>query len=500
MPCIARARYDLAPTLDTPTGKDIQKQLNSGGWAVKALITCRNLIMLIAYQSIVILAMVLLGPFLLLRKKSRAGIWQKLGLIPKEIVLNLANNLNPIWFHAVSVGEFNAIWPVIEQLHNEYPEQAIVVSTATETGQNLAKSRAGHFATIIYFPFDLIFCISPWLKAIAPKLVLIAETELWPMFLDKCRKSNIPCVLINGRMSPKSFRSYYRWRFFFGPVIRNYAAIGVQSENEAMHYRQVAGDHLPLYVTGNLKFDGIKTISADAQANLRKKLAISANDLVIVGGSTHEGEESMLITAIAALSENSKPLRLIIVPRHPERFNRAAQLIEAAGYRPRRFSKGEFFEEKRDIYLLDAIGHLSDFYSIANVAFVGGTIAPIGGHNIAEPYAYGVAVICGPHIEKTREVAKALLAVNAISIVTEKEFVGELSHLLSHSEKRQEMGARGFNWLKQSQGAVVRTLAMIENILQSSNNSSNNKPGSISAPLVSPKIIGNSQYTSNLKT
>lgn len=436
--------------------------------------------MVLLYYCVVLLILMAAGPFLLLSKKAWVGLDQKLGIIPSYIRERFKNKSRPVWFHAVSVGEFNAVWPLIDRFHKKYPQIQIVISTTTATGQKLARERAGNCAEIIYFPLDVPWSTGNWLNTIRPSLVAIVETELWPGFLEQCSKRQIPVVVINGRMSPRSFRSYKAWKVFFAPLVRKYALIAAQSESEAQRYREIAGNDLPIKVVGNLKFDKVEIIDNAKKNQLLQRLNIGPNELVLVAGSTHEGEETALIKAYTTLVKSSLPtngnhfsdsqaisnLRLVLVPRHPERCKRIAGLIEESGFRVRRFSRNERLESCDDVLLVDTIGHLSTLYSIAHLAFVGGTLTPIGGHNLAEPYVYAVPVICGPHVHKTQDVATTLAKHKAISILASPtELLPKITQLLVDPQLRQKMGTAGNRWLLENAGAVDRTLMLIESIL-----------------------------------
>jgi 3-deoxy-D-manno-octulosonic-acid transferase len=315
---------------------------------------------------------------------------------------------------------------------------------------------------VIYFPYDLPWSACNWLDAVNPAAVLIVETEVWPGFYQQCLRRGIPLLIVNGRMSPRSFSRYRRLRWLFQPVFRCASQILAQSEEEANRYREITGDGVPITVTGNLKFDGLKPVTASEQESLRDQLGLGSA-LVLIGGSTHEGEEEPLLEAAKSLKQSGHDVRLILVPRHPERFARAAELIESHGFRTRRFSRQETLEDGRDVYLLDAIGHLMRFYAVSDIAFVGGTIITLGGHNLAEPYMYSVPAVCGPHVQKTRDVARALESAGALLIAQDAQGVmASIQSLADNAEKRHQMGASGKRWLEQSQGAVARTLSAIE--------------------------------------
>lgn len=429
-------------------------------------------IVLLAYELGLTALLILVGPFLLLRHKAQAGLLQKLGFISKELVHKLNGLQDAIWFHTVSVGEFNAVWPLIEVFHQRFPDQAIVISTTTATGQELARKRANKIATIIYFPFDLPWIVSRWLSAIRPRLVAILETELWPCFVDSCFQRNIPIVILNGRVSPQSHRLHRLLRPLYAPLLNKCTFISAQSKADAQRYRSVGGDSLSIAVQGNLKYDGLSAMTAGGIATLRNRLNIKDNELVLVAGSTHEGEEVVILNLLNRYrkkgEKENRTLKVIIAPRHPERFDRVAQIISAYGYTVVRHSQKQSFENQSDVFLLDTIGSLAQFYSMASVAFVGGTIAKIGGHNLVEPYAYGVPVVCGPSIFKTKDTAQILCERKALIVgANAQEVENQLLMLLDNSKMGDTIGQNGRIWLSENQGAVTRALESLKPLLES---------------------------------
>lgn len=428
-------------------------------------------ILLFIYETALTVLLVLVGPFLLLHQKARAGLGQKLGFIPAGLATQLKKLSCPVWFHAVSVGEFNAAWPLIQAFHQRFPETPMVISTTTRTGQELALQRAGRLATIIYFPFDLSFIVNRWLDLVRPSLVAILETELWPSFMDACYQRKIPVIMLNGRMSPRSFGMHKLAKPWSSALLRKFAMIGAQSESEAKRYRAIGGDKLPICVFGNLKYDGLSPISSMESAILKAELNIHDQDLVLIAGSTHEGEESLVLNVLDTLARSpetaSKTLRVIIAPRHPERFQRVKELITSAGFSLRTYSLRQGFQSKSDVFLLDTIGSLSKFYALASLAFVGGTLAKVGGHNLVEPYAYGVPVVCGPSLFKTKDVATILLERKALLVGEDsRQIIAHLLTLLGNSELREKIGNNGKAWLSENQGAVARAMTEIEALLE----------------------------------
>lgn len=425
--------------------------------------------MIVLYYLLVLAVLALAGPFLLLRRKSRFGLAQKLGVITPEVRQKSRLPGTRVWFHTVSVGEFNATLPLLVAFRAQHPQAHIFVSTSTGTGQQLAREKVGDWATVFYFPFDLPWACNSWLDAIKPDVVAITETELWPGFTYECKKRSIKLISVNGRISPRSFERYKILSPIFSPVIERFDAIAAQSQTEAMRYVSLGASPEVVRICGNMKFDGMTPISEEQSHALRSSLGLGADDMLLVGGSTHEGEEAALLHAVKAVAEkypNGQRLRLVLAPRHPERFQRVFQVVEGAGYRVRSYSRQEAFERDNDVFVVDTIGQLMNFYSLASIAFVGGTLAPIGGHNLSEPYLYSVPVLCGPHVEKTRDVAESLSQRGALGKVENAAALAEaVINLYTSPEQRQKIGAAGKLFVDSSQGAVARTMIVLNYVL-----------------------------------
>lgn len=426
--------------------------------------------MIIIYQFFLFIILVVAGPFLLLKKKARAGLKQKLGFVPNEIK-EISHKLEKcIWIHAVSVGEFNAVFPLVQKIKEEYPDAPVVISTTTATGQKIAIDKAESLAKIIYFPFDLTFAINPWLDVLKPACVIIVETELWPGFVQECTRRKISILSVNARISPSSFIWYRRFRYFFGPVLKQFSKIGVQSKNEKHRFINCGAREEQTEILGNIKLDGLKPVPGTAINELASKLSLTEDDFVIVAGSTHEGEELALLSLVKALKnieDDKKPIKLIIAPRHPERFERVANIVNESGFKLARYSQNGNMSDPESVYLLDVLGQLTTFYAVAKVAFVGGTIAPVGGHNVAEPYANEVPVFCGPNIQKTKDIANELLDCKALMLGKNKEDYTEIvKQLYLNESERLVLGERGSIWLKENQGACLRAFNMVQPYLQ----------------------------------
>lgn len=435
---------------------------------------------MIFYYTLVILVLLICGPFLLLMPKCRAGLGQKLGSVPKGLDQRSPNKEKSIWFHSVSVGEFNAVLPLLEQFRARHPDYSIYLSTTTATGQKQAQQKVSSWAKVFYFPLDLPWVHDAYLRAINPECVVIVETERWPGFMHECNKRQIPVVMVNARISPKSFAFYLRLKIFFAPVMRAFSTIVCQNPTEVNRFAELTDikSKRPapdIVAVGNLKIDGMKKLPEREIAELRANLRLRNDDIVIVGGSTHDQEEIALLQAFKILQDEDadlkSKLKLILAPRHPERFTKVAQLIESQGYRSRAYSKQEYFEATNDVYLLDTIGQLTRHYGLATIAFVGGTInTKPGGHNLLEPFMYEVPVVCGPSLHKTRDTARNLEEKDALFIAKDGiEIAATLRELISLPEKRKAIGQAGKLYIEESQGAVSRTLQILDSVLSQKN-------------------------------
>jgi 3-deoxy-D-manno-octulosonic-acid transferase len=425
------------------------------------------------------LALAVITPFLLLSAKHRAGIFQKFGFIPSELS-SLHFEQPSIWFHAVSVGEFGGALSLIREFAACNPQYHIFVSTTTATGQAVAKQRlneaiAANRTTVFYFPFDLPFAICAWLDLIKPEIAVIVETEIWPGFAYECKKRGIKLAMINARMSPRSFSRYMFLRPIFSQAIRKFDLIATQSEEESYRFLKLcAGPHTKesiIEITGNLKYDEQLPLPLTEIKQLQKQLNLTDEDQVLIGGSTHEGEETALLEAYSQLIDNHPNTRLILVPRHPERWEHVCRFVESQGFNPCRYSRQEAFRSRRDVYVLDTIGQLTRYYAVATVAFVGGSLVPIGGHNLVEPFVYKVPVVCGPNLFKTHSVARQLENAGALTVVhNAAQLKTELELLLKNTELRQRKGTAGNDWLKHSAGATEHTLKLLKQVMEHEQN------------------------------
>jgi 3-deoxy-D-manno-octulosonic-acid transferase len=367
--------------------------------------------MYLAYSLLLTLGLIVLIPHFLLQAlahgKYIAGLRQRLGSVPP------VNGKPVIWLHCVSVGETQAARPLAQRVKQQFPHHALVVSTITLTGQKLAHDVFRTTAEgVFYFPFDWRWSVRRALKTINPAAVLIMETELWPNFLRECKARRIPVALVNGRISRQSFRRYQLIRFFLRRVLSCLSLAVMQSEKDAGRLLALGMNEDKLYTAGNLKFDAEVAEGMTAKTTeLRERFGLQSEMPLILAASTHAPEEEVLLESIRQL----QPARLMIAPRHPERFNEVAALIQKSGLSwTRRTAAATADDANAIVILLDTIGELPATYSLADVVFVGGSIVDRGGHNVLEPAAAGAAVVTGAHTHNFHAIVDLMCEAKAI--------------------------------------------------------------------------------------
>jgi 3-deoxy-D-manno-octulosonic-acid transferase len=361
-----------------------------------------------------------------------------------------------------------AVSRLVSELDRIFPEHQILISTTTRTGQTLARERFG-VVRVFYCPLDLPWAVSAYLNALQPKLFILAETEFWPNLLSGCFRRNIPVAVVNARISDRSWPRYLRLRRLWQPFLSRLSAVLAQSETDAERLRAIGCLPERVSIAGNLKFD-VRAVS-EAEATVRLK-ALGHGLRFVVAGSTLEGEESALLEAWPRLLRADQQLVLVLAPRHPERFAAVAELLARSGipWVKRSAWRAVAIETLQpvsagQIVLLDTIGELASVYSLATVAFVGGSLIPAGGHNPLEPAQFGVPIVMGPHYANFRAIADDLLAHQALRIVTKDELASAISHLLTNPAEAAAMGARARQVFDQQAGATARCLAALRELL-----------------------------------
>jgi 3-deoxy-D-manno-octulosonic-acid transferase len=401
--------------------------------------------------------------------KYRAGLLHRLGKVPPALraLGQESKDARPvIWLHAVSVGEVLAASRLVGELDRAFPGHSLVISTTTRTGQTLARARFGS-ARVFYCPLDLPWAVRAYLTALNPALLILAETEFWPNLLSGCFRRGIPVAVVNARISDRSFPRYRRLRWLWRPFLSRISRVLAQTQTDADRLQTLGCRPQRVSVSGNLKFD----VRAAQEADATRLLKPSALKLrLIVAGSTLEGEESALLEAWPRLLAADPNLLLILAPRHPERFAAVASLIDRSGIpwtkRSAWTPQPQSTLTPGQILLLDTIGELASVYSLATIAFVGGSLIPAGGHNPLEPAQFGVPIVTGPHYANFRAIVDDLLAHQALLIADNTDLAAVFINLLEDPAAAKAMGHRARQVFEQQAGATARTVKALLTLVQ----------------------------------
>jgi 3-deoxy-D-manno-octulosonic-acid transferase len=417
------------------------------------------------YSALLAAALLVSLPYWLLQGvlhgKYRAGLSQRLGRIPPRLT---QSNQPSIWIHAVSVGEVLAVSRLVEELKKQFPDHRVMVSTTTDTGQTLARTRFGA-ESVFYFPLDLAFAIRPYLAALQPELIVIAETEFWPNFLRLAHAGGARIAVVNARISDGSWPGYRRFRRILTKVLASVDLFLAQSGEDATRLRAIGAPPDRVQVTGNLKFDVPAPPTPAIVASLRAVFQTNNIAPVIVAGSTVDDEERILLRAFMDVLASHPRAVMILAPRHPERFSEVAELLTQLNvpfWRRSLWSGGSL---QGGVLLLDTIGELAALYALADVAFVGGSLVPRGGHNIIEPARHGVPIVVGYHTENFRDMVALFQSRDAVRIVGPAELLRTLMDLISSPDERTALGRRALETLQSQMGATQRTIQALEKLM-----------------------------------
>lgn len=403
-------------------------------------------------------------------RKYREGLKERLGEVPALLARMRAHSKVPvIWLHAVSVGEVMAMSRLVSEMDWAFSEYRLFVSTTTRTGQELARERFGA-SRVFYCPLDLPWAVKAYLTVLQPKVLILAESEFWPNMLHNCYLRKIPVVVVNARISDRSWPRYQMLQLLWKPLLSRLSAVLAQSEIDVGRLLKLGCAPERLSVAGNLKFDVHTAEESDATLLLR---TLAGSLRLFVAGSTLEGEEAAVLDAWPRLLSADPQLVLILAPRHPERFGAAAELLEKSGIHWVRRSDwpakpAYSLEPLRpgSAVLLDSIGELASVYSLATLAFVGGSIVPSGGHNPLEPAQFGVPVVMGPHYANFRTITEDLRTHDAIRIAARQELAAALIEMIQNPDQADAMGARGKEVFDRQAGATDRCMAALRVLLE----------------------------------
>ncbi len=418
--------------------------------------------MIFFYNILYFLAFIFYVPVLFIRGKLHRGFVQRLGFLGQELPYRFYQKKN-IWFHAVSVGEILAIVGLVERIRSTHPDHQIVISTVTPTGYALAQKRFRKEDIVIFAPLDFGWAVKSFIKRMRPEIFIAAETEIWPNLLTVLARADVPMVMVNGRISNKSFYGYRRFQFFIRKVLRPFRAFCMQSACDADRIINLGASAKNVFVLGSMKFD--EGVSGEEITLARCGFKNEA--LVWVAGSTHPGEEKIVLDIFKKLKKKFFLLSLVIAPRHIERSPEICDLIKAEGLTAAVFSRiNPPGSDPQAVVVVDTIGHLKSLYRLATVVFVGKSLTGNGGQNIIEPAFFAKPVIVGPHMQNFADIAEIFLEAGAIlQIETPDELREAVSKLLASPELRTSLGERALATIKKNAGATHGTERIISGIL-----------------------------------
>ncbi len=395
----------------------------------------------------------------LLRKES-LFIRERLGFSLK----NIQSEKKSVWFHAVSVGEVLSLQNLTKKVKESHPEWTIHFSTLTNTGMRMAREKLTDADNIFFVPLDFAWVVKKFFNVLKPTLFVLAESEFWPNLLRVAKKKTRGVLLINGRISPRSFQKHYRFRWLSRRILKNIDIFLVQTETDKERLERIGVKSEGIRVVSNLKSEiDLPLFDEKRSLNIKKSLNIPITKKVIVAGSTRKGEERMLLNAFEKARKTRKDLLLILAPRHPERFDEVERICQDSSFRVKRRTQAAA-DSPWDIMILDTIGELAQFYSLCDLAFIGGSLVPWGGHNLLEPAFYQKPIFFGPHMKNFAYLADKFVQEDAARVVHTEDDIVDM-FMLKDEKSLSLMGDRAKNTLNSLQGATEKTIKVIESVM-----------------------------------
>jgi 3-deoxy-D-manno-octulosonic-acid transferase len=429
--------------------------------------------MFILYNIILLLAAIIIAPYYLIiiifRGKYRKSIIPKLGGGQEKIINSLKGNKR-VWIHAVSVGEVTAATPIVAALKQTNPNVDVILSTSTETGQEMARNLVSGVSAFIYFPLDFPFIVRKVIRQVRPDIFVMVETELWPIFLETCKNEGVKTLMVNGRISSRSYGKYRLTGFFWKKIFNNLTAAGMISDVDSLRMKGIGMPAQKIKVGGNAKYDALAAMaSPQLRQDISRRLNVNKNEKFFVAGSTHPGEEEIIIETYKNIISLYSDFKLIIVPRHIERAPSIIELLQKNGFSDiitmTQIKNGKIRHNER-IVLIDVIGELFKIYSLAAIVYCGGSLVNKGGQNILEAAAWGKMIFYGPHMDDFTEEKNLLESVGCgIMVKNAKDLQEKILQALKDPAATQEKGARGKEVVASNKGAAARYAAMINSYL-----------------------------------
>jgi 3-deoxy-D-manno-octulosonic-acid transferase len=440
-----------------------------------------------AYSVLIVAFFVVVSPYLLYQairyRKYIASLTQRMGYLP--VSFNLDGD-ESIWIHAVSVGEVLTVRALLPQLRQRYPRLRIFISTTTMAGQQVARTNLPYVDEVFYLPFDLGFIVNRTLRLVRPRLFIMMETEIWPNLLRACRREGVKTVLMNGRISSRSYPRYRLVRFFFRRVLADVDRFCMQSDESARRIVDIGAARERVTVTGSLKFDSLEfpapvdvsraipsvhDVHERGRTRVLRYFRVPPERPVLIAASTLKGEEELILEAFQRVRATMTTALLIIAPRKPERFEDVERLIRRTGWKVARRTELRVDADPRyDIVVLDTIGELAQLFQIATAVFVGGSLVDAGGHNILEPAVFGKPIVFGPHMHNFAEIAQTFLDNSAaMQVRNGRELEATLLELLGDPVRRASLGAAARALVEANRGARGKSLDVVAQLLPPEN-------------------------------
>ncbi|MDD5409686.1 MAG: 3-deoxy-D-manno-octulosonic acid transferase [Candidatus Omnitrophica bacterium] len=421
--------------------------------------------MFIIYDLIFLIFALVYLPVYLFKGKFHRGFFRRLGSLPGGLSLD-----RPIWVHAVSVGEAVSIKGLVDELRKVYPNKKIVISTVTATGNKIARGLAGDGDFLTYLPLDFSFIVRKVIKKINPCLFIIAETEIWPNLITSLHKQNIPVITVNGRISDSSYSGYRAIKLLIRPILRRVRKFCVQSDTDEVRLKGLGVAKENIQVTGNVKFDiNLDVLAGPDLPAVRQKLWLGLDDKLWVCGSTHPHEEEIIIRVYKELLLSFPKLKLLLAPRHPERSKDIGRLVSDNSFMPVFVSNIAGSCPtciNHPVFILDVMGELLDYYSAADIVFVGGSLVKTGGHNILEPASRRKPVFFGPHMHNFRDISRMFLENKAgIMVHDANELAVKAKEILESSLLAKQLAERAYDLIVTNRGATKRNIEVIKQIV-----------------------------------
>jgi len=423
--------------------------------------------MYILYDVIFLVFAVAYIPYLIVTRRYHSRLIERLGIFSKTF-FNSLKDKQIIWLHAVSVGEVMAASSFIKKFGARFPDYKLLISTVTKTGNSIAAGIKSQEDVLIYFPLDLSFVINKILNRLRVRVFVIMETEIWPNIITAFYKKKVPIVLVNGRLSGRSFKAYKRVIFLLKGIFNKVTLFCMRSETDAVRLEALGIRHGKIRVTGNMKYDVAGLDAERGPANLRASLGIGEDKKIFIAGSTHRGEDAVILDTYRRLLGEFHGLVLLLAPRHIERVDEIERLVRKAGLEGARFSSTKQEGGAAQVIILDVMGKLKELFSISDIVFMAGSLFPFyGGHNLLEPAVFKKPILFGPHMSNFKDMAEEFSQAHAaIQVRSAGEIEAICRDLLNSPSKRDTMGKNAYRIIEKNRGATERNIQLIESALK----------------------------------